>query len=240
MSTNCKIPPELDDQQLLAYLDNPDANQDTARHLEQCPHCRQKAGAFETFQKRLGARLYRSTCPSTMELGEYHFRMLSPNQTLIVAQHLRECPHCAKEISVLKGFLDESSVRPDSLKPIKNLFARLVSGTPGTGSIQAFPALRGQVKELPIFEAEGIMITMDIQASPNGQVSILGQVAADDQDRWTGATVELDQAYVTPLVTSLDDLGAFTFEALYPVSVQITVTSQHGIAVQTEKVFIAI
>ena len=240
MTTNCEFPPELNDVQLSAYLDDPEANQETARHLEQCPYCREKAGTLNLFQKRLGARLYRSTCPSTMELGEYHLRMLSPNQTLVVAQHLRECPHCADEISELKGFLDESSARPDPLRPIKILFAKLVSGAAGAGSPQPFPALRGQMKELPIFEAEGIVVSMDIQPSADGLVSIIGQVAAVDQDQWTGATVELEQAYVTPLVTSLDDLGAFTFETLYPVSVQITVISQHGIEVQTEKIFIAI
>jgi hypothetical protein len=234
----CVFPPELSDQQIMAYLDDPDANQETAHHLQQCPHCREKGEALERFQKRLKARLYRSTCPSSRELGEYFLRMLPPSRTLIVAQHLRECPHCENEISNLGEFLETDFRQPEPLQPIKKLFAHLMSSAAGAGSLQTIPALRGLAKDLPIFEAEGIVITIDLQAGPGGQVSILGQVAADDQDQWTGARVQLDQAYITSLTTTLDDLGAFTFESLYPGSMQITVTSHHGIEVKTEKVFI--
>jgi hypothetical protein len=237
---NCIFPPELTDLQLMAYLDKPESNQETASHLEKCPHCQEKAKALELFQKHLKTRLYRSTCPSSEQLGEYYLRMAPANQRLAIAQHLRECPHCASEINTLTDFLKEESSQPEPVKSLRTVFAKLVSGAAGAGSQQTFPALRGQAKDLPIFEGEGIVITIDLQDNPDGQVSILGQLAADDQDQWTGATVELKQAYVSPLVTSLDDLGSFTFETLYPISLQISVTSQQGIAVETEKVFIAI
>lgn len=235
---NCILPPELSDQQLMAYLDDPDSNQETARHLQQCPHCREKAGSLARFQKQLKTRLYRSTCPSSEELGGYYLRMAPPNERLVIGQHLRECPHCVSEINTLAEYLNETSSQPDPGKSLKTVFAKLVSGVAGTGSLQTFPALRGQAKDLPIFEAEGIVITIDLQSTPNGQVSLLGQVAADEQDEWTGATVELKQAYVTSLTTTLDDLGAFTFETVYPGSMQIKVTSQQGIDVETETIFI--
>ncbi len=233
---NCLFPPELTDQQIMAYLDHPETNQETASHLEQCPHCQEKAKTLELFQKRMRTRLYRSTCPSSEELGEYYLRMAPATQRLVIGQHLRECPLCTSEINTLTEYLQEASAKPGPVKSIKTIFARLVGGA--AGSLPAFPALRGQAKDLPIFEAEGIVITIDIQTDPTGQVSLLGQVAADDQDQWTGATVELNQAYVTSLTTTLDDLGAFTFEAIYPGSMQITVTSQQGVEVQTEQVFI--
>ena len=235
---NCAFPPELTDLQLMAYLADPDANQETALHLQGCPYCQEKVKALDRFQKRLKTLLYRSTCPSSQELGQYYLRMAPANQRLIIAQHLRECPHCVNEINVLEEFLKKDSLQPDPDRSLQRILARLVSGPAGTGSSQFFPALRGQAKDLPIFEAEGIVITIDIQTSPNGQVSLLGQLAADDQDQWTGAMVELKQVYNTSVTTTLDDLGAFSFEMISPGSMQITVTSQHGIEVQTETVFI--
>jgi hypothetical protein len=81
-------------------------------------------------------------------------------------------------------------------------------------------------------EADGLVITLDIQPGPNEQVSILGQVAAEDQDRWTGAVVKVQQADTPPRTATLDDLGAFRFAKIDPGSVQLTITSSDGTVVQ--------
>ena len=240
MTTSCVLPPELDDKQLMSYLDDPNANQNTAQHLENCLYCREKATALDLFQKRLTARLYRSTCPSPMELGEYHIHNLPAPQRLVIAQHLRECPHCTQEIMQLEEFLSEFTPPAGLLETAKVLIAKLVGGRDETGAFQVMPALRGQAKNLPIFEADGIVVSLDVESVPNGDLSIQGQVAAEDQDQWTGSTVELKQRYLSPLRTLLDDLGAFTFETVDPGSTQITIISPEGVVIQTETVFISI
>lgn len=240
MSMNCVLPPELDDKQLLAWLDDSRAHPDTDQHLEKCTYCRQKANVLDRFQKHLTTRLYRSTCPSPIQLGEYHLRNLSASQRLVMAQHLRECPRCAQEITQLEEFLSEFTPPTSVLESVKVLVAKLVGGENETGSFRAMPALRGETKNLPIFEAEGLVISLDVQSVPNGEIIIQGQVAADDQDRWTGATVELKQRYLSRVRTFLDDLGAFTFEAMDPGSTQITLISPEGTVIQTETVFISI
>jgi hypothetical protein len=235
LTTNCVFPPELDEKQLLAYLDDPQANPATARHLEGCPHCRERADALQHFQKKLTTRLYRSTCPPPLELGEFHMRMLPAPQRLVIAQHVRECPLCTQEISQLGGFMSEPEPRTNA---IKELIARLVNSGARMGSAQAFPALRGEVKAPPIFEADGLVITLDVQPSQEGEIAILGQMAADDQDRWTGATVELKQPYLAPLQASVDDLGAFTFNTVDPGSLEMTITSPDGMVVRTDTILI--
>ncbi|MCI0552594.1 MAG: hypothetical protein L0287_16710 [Anaerolineae bacterium] len=146
-----------------------------------------------------------------------------------MAQHIRECPHCRREVAELEEFLTEPDAQPDLLETVKVLFARLV----GSGATPALGALRGESKGPLIFEAEGVVITLDVQPGPKGQVSILGQVAADDQDQWTGAKVELKQAESPQLTASLDDLGAFRFGAVRPGSIQFTVTSLSGVVIQS-------
>jgi hypothetical protein len=229
LTTNCALPPELDDKQLLAYLDDRNTNQEIAQHLEKCPYCRERAENLDLFQMRLTTRLYRATCPSPMELGEFHMRMLPAPQRLVIAQHIRECPHCERELSQLEEFMKEPKPQAGVLETVKVLMARLISGGALMGT-----ALRGEAKTSPVFETDGMVITLNLQSDPKGEVSILGQMAADDQDRWTGADVELKQPYLAALHATVDDLGAFTFDSVDPGSIQMTITSLDGIVIQTE------
>ncbi|MEP6894109.1 MAG: hypothetical protein ABI986_00750, partial [Chloroflexota bacterium] len=103
---NCKFPPEIEDQKLLAYLDD-EVDHKTRLHLEQCSYCLDRAKELASVHNRLTARLYRLTCPSSLELGEYHLHMLPASQMLIVAQHLRECQHCSREVNELQSYMSE-------------------------------------------------------------------------------------------------------------------------------------
>jgi hypothetical protein len=238
---NCISPPELEDRQLLAYLDG-DADQQTKSHLEHCEYCREKAKALGQFQDHLSSRLYRITCPSSLELGEYHLHMLPPSQMLLVAQHLRECPHCTREIGELTDFLSDSvpTLGEGLLGNVRVLIAQLVGAGTQPGSTHTFPVLRGEAKGPMLFEADGIVITLDIQSGPNRQVSILGQVAADDQDNWLDGVAKLQQTNLSDLTVTLDDLGAFRFDVAHPGSIKLTVTSPHNIEVQIPNIDINI
>jgi hypothetical protein len=219
----CITPPALDDAQIVSYVDG-EAEEAVVAHIKECPYCSARANQWSLLQNRLRKQSYRRTCPTPMELGDYHLGYLPDPQELVVAQHVRECPLCKREVAELEEFLAEQ----DSLKI---LIARLVSGG-RSAPTPAVPALRGEAKGPLIYEAEDIVITLDIQPGANGQASIQGQVAADDQDQWTGAIVRLLQTDMPELTVSLDDLGAFGFEEVRPGSIQLRITSPNGIEVQ--------
>ena len=243
---NCLFPPELDDKQLLAYLDNPAADPVTAEHLEKCPYCRQKAKELDLFQNRLTRRLYRSTCPSPIELGQYSlqkeyeqrgdhdWRMLSAPQMLVIGQHLRECPLCTQELAELENFLPDDV---DLVSKIKVVIARWIGGpAENSSSVPAFGALRGESQGAYTFEADGVVITLDAQLGANGQVSVSGQVAGDQQDQWTGVKVELRYDDKPPLSASLDDLGAYQFEGVSPAWIMLAIASPQGTEIQTPRI----
>jgi len=171
-----------------------------------------------------------------MELGDYHLGFLPDPQKLVVAQHMRECPLCRREMAELADFLVDLAPEGSLLGAAKFLIARLLGGN----SAPTFAALRGEVKGPLTFEADGVVITLDAQTGTNGQVSLLGQMAADDQDQWTGAKVELQQSDSSQLTTSMDDLGAFRFEEILPGAVRITIKSLYGIHVQIPNINIAL
>jgi hypothetical protein len=218
----------------MAFLDG-EADPETTLHLQKCEHCRDRAKTLEHEQKLLTYRLYRASCPSTDELGEFHLRMLPSEQMLIISQHVRECPLCTREIEQLKGFLGDlvPVTEGNLLQQAKILIARLVGGQDRYNAVgeSAF-ALRGETEEPIIYETDGVVIVLDIQPTVEGKADILGQVAADDQENWTGAEVKLQQTDENQMTTVLDDLGAFRFEEAPSVSIQITITSPQGVEVQ--------
>ena len=224
----CITSPALDDTQIISYVEG-EADNDIVAHIKKCPYCAERARQLTLLQHRMRARLYRSTCPSSMELGEYQLGLMPAAQVLVVSQHVRGCPHCRREIAGLEEFLAESDVQPGLFQTAKVLFARLVD----SGAAPAFGALRGESKGPLMFEADGIVITLDVQPGSNSYASILGQLAADDQDEWTGAKVELMQTDSPQLTASMDDLGAFRFEAVLPVTTRLMITSTNGIAIET-------
>lgn len=223
----CISSPALDDVQIMRYVEG-EGDDAVASHIRECPYCREKATTWTQLQNRLQKQLYRASCPSPMELGEYHLRLLPSPQALVIAQHVRECPLCRREMAELEDFLADPDAQPGFFGAVKVLVARLIS-QPEMG--HAGVALRGEKSGTLIFEADGVVITLDIQPGAKGDLSILGQLAADDQDHWNGAVVELQQAE-TLLTSPMDDLGAFNFGALHPGSMQLTITSSQGTVVK--------
>ncbi|RPJ21819.1 MAG: hypothetical protein EHM33_25120 [Chloroflexi bacterium] len=85
------------------------------------------------------------------------------------------------------------------------------------------PALRGGAKGPLTLEADGIVIVLDIQSTSEGRVNILGQVAAEDQERWNGALVELRGGGELQFSATTDDLGAFRPEGVMPGSKELRI-----------------
>lgn len=220
---NCVSPPALDDSQLLASLDG-EADEQVAEHLARCPYCRERAAQLGRLQNRLTARLYRLTCPTPLELGEYHLGLLRNEQKTAIAAHLRECPHCMRELAELKTYLSELAppLEPSPVDRVKVLIARLFGERmdgqqPGTGSLApAFAMLRGGSSGPITLEADGILIVLDAQPSDEARLAITGQIAAEDQDRWTGASIELRQGEALRCTAAVNDLGAFRCAGILP------------------------
>ena len=234
MSMKCISAQELEDKQLLAYLDH-EADQETMHHLEQCVYCLERANALARFHDHLTDKLYRVRCPSSLELGEYHLRILSASQMMLISRHLRNCPHCTREINQLEEFLSDLAPTSEGnlIEQTKLLIAHLISGQ-GVSTAAGEPsfALRGDYKSPITYEADDIIIVLDIQRVNGGKVDILGQVAADDQDLWTDSIVTLKQADASKTTVCLDNLGAFRFEQVSSGSIQIIISSPHSVVVQ--------
>ncbi len=167
MAKYCVSPPEIDEKHLLMYLDG-EADDQTSTHLKRCSYCRERAADLDRFQKRLTRQIYRVTCPPSIELGQFHQRMLPASQKLIIAQHVSQCPHCTRELAELEKFLSRLEPSTGLQAPLRTIIARLI-GREGPGQdandphlAPLFAGLRGG-EEPFIFHAENIRIVIDVQ-----------------------------------------------------------------------------
>jgi hypothetical protein len=200
------------------YLDG-EADSTVSVHLASCPYCRQQADQLARLQNTLTARLFRLECPSTIELGDYQLGVLPSTQSREVKRHLDHCLLCTRELDQLRLYLSEAPVpvKTNLLEQARVLVARLIDESlnlhiPGaTGLAPAYATLRGEFRGPFTYQADGILVIVDFQPTTNDRYKINGQIAADDQLRWTGAQVELRQQETFQLVTEVDDLGGFHF-----------------------------
>jgi hypothetical protein len=218
----CITSPALDNVEIAMYVDG-EADEATIAHIKQCPFCNERAQQWTLLQNRLRKQFYRVNCPTPVELGDYHLGLLPAPQALVVSQHLRECLLCKQEVAVLDDFLTGLAPETSSLGAAKVLVARLLATQPDLA-----PALRGEVKGPLTLEVDGIVIVLDIQPGDPGMFNILGQVAADDQDRWTGALVEFRQDSELKSSSTVDDLGAFRTENMVPGSKELRIIPKDG------------
>jgi hypothetical protein len=229
---------QFNDADLLAYLDG-EVDPEVASQIERSPAARERAEELARLQSRLTARLYRMECPKSETLGEYHLGLLPQSESIDVAKHLLECPHCTRELDQLRDYLSERAfpLKPDPFKGIKVLIARWVrekGGSHSTGELAfapAFAMLRGSSQGPVSLEADGILIILDIQPAATERVTILGQVAADEQDLWTGSTIEVRQEGVQICTAVVDDLGAFSCGELSPGQAELLLISKSGTVV---------
>jgi hypothetical protein len=194
---NCISPIELPDYELLAYLEG-EASQEVSDHLESCSYCRQRLDALAGEEALLISRLFRSQCPTPLALGEYQLENIPQEERVVIARHIRVCPHCRAEIRQLETYLRDLSLVSDApeaqpLDHFRVLVARLVGGgEPGTIA-PAWAGVRGPDAGPRMYQAEDFQIAIETQDDPQDQAGrallglILGPATTEMQAQlWQG------------------------------------------------------
>ena len=216
----CITSPALDDTQIISYIEG-EADDAVMAHIRECPFCSERANRWTLLQNRLRKQLYRVNCPTPMELGDFHLGLLPASQALVVAQHVRECPLCRREVAGLEEFLTELSPRPGFLEPIKVMIASLVSGMgtdqdhPDFASAPTFGGLRGEGEEPFIYQSGQVRIVIEVQDDVEhmGLKTLLGLVTGLETNEFTIQVSQGDQVIAT---TSVDEIGNFIIPHLSP------------------------
>ena len=98
----CQTAP--DDVALIAALEGDDHGE-VAAHLAACPACQERASTLAALETALRARLFRACCPSSEQLAAYLMDRVSHPERLALIGHIRTCPHCTRDLGVLRHVL---------------------------------------------------------------------------------------------------------------------------------------
>jgi hypothetical protein len=206
------IPPD----ELIAALDG-EASPDVLEQLRAAPDSAAELDALTHLQSTLQRRLYRFDCPDPHELGEYALDLVPPWRRPALAAHLSECPRCADEVAVFRGFLADAStpVPPTPVVRVRRLVASLFIPAPAT----VF-TMRGEDASSSLhFRADDVELKLDISPVARRDAhELAGLIWREDSDATPveGQPINLFTPDGTARSAMIDDLGNFAFAGLVP------------------------
>src|SRR5258708_27555451 len=93
----------LSDEELLSVAYDEGIQSEVKReHLEQCSICQQRLTTYTRTNGHLLAKLYRSTCPSGVQLNYYCLGVIPEELRISIASHLLGCPLCTDEVAEIR------------------------------------------------------------------------------------------------------------------------------------------
>ena len=225
--------PELEDSQLLAYLDG-EADPEVTEHVAQCEACRGRAGELALLQDRLTAGLYRSTCPSSTELGEYQMGLLPRAEAVTISGHVEDCPHCTRELVQLRAYLADLApdVERGALEQVKILIAELVRGVQGLGEMPVLaPAptvagLRGDAQGPLVYQAGAYQISVETMRDGEKQ-DRFALIALVSGPETVGLEARLLGSDGQEATAPVDELGNLYFSGLTPGPYELNLCGPH-------------
>src|SRR2546421_3390469 len=203
------------------------------KHLEQFLICQQRLATYIRINELLRSKLYRSLCPSAVDLNFYCLGGLPEKERISIASHILDCPLCAEEVEEIRREQANFDLYPAAAfslpAAVRRIFATLVVQ-------QAQPVLRD---DLPgtgwprQYKAGEIDLSLHLSRTSDGETMLLGIItstnAAETVDAFEGVAVDLypapgplpresdgeqrDIEDATPLLsTQVDDIGNIFLE----------------------------
>ena len=213
----CRRLPSPNEIDLIAAADG-EADEEVVAHLRDCPHCAQRARDFGELQQLLRQRLYRILCPSSDDLLAYRQGWLDERRMAMLRTHLRDCPHCARELRLL----EEASGAPPWPPPISDL-RRVVAMAlaPLREPAAIYGGFRGAGNGCHYaYRAEHLELTLDIQHANGqpGRVVLVGMLFDEEAPpgEMQRATASLLEGDFVVSSAALDELGNFVFDDITP------------------------
>jgi anti-sigma factor RsiW len=164
-------------------------------------------------EQLLFALFYRRSCPAPEMLGDYYLGRLPPGQRLVVAQHLRHCPHCTRELSFYGEENEEAISGPVAWLHRAVSRVRWAMAAP---KLLPTPAVRGAPYIQQAYQADSTQIVIETSPARVGyrRLDLIGQIqpaeAANDVELWDANSAS------TVAIHPVDEMGYFEFRQLPP------------------------
>jgi hypothetical protein len=226
-------------------LDEEPLQEGQRAHLDSCALCQRRLIAYKQANRQILFKLYRSECPTTMQLNLYCANMLSSDEGIGITYHIADCPLCTHEIVTIRQVLADFEPFPFSAltaapqRFVERIVAAFVPWKPQL-------VTRGTVADAPWprqYRAREINISLHLSRGSGGEVILLGLFTSDNPDNaleeQEGIPVALYDAadfistesttgsWATDqrdpvMLSNIDDLGNVVFKAV-PIGAYVMV-----------------
>ncbi len=189
----------LSDEELLSVAYDEGIQSETKReHLEHCPICQERVTSYRRTNDSLLVKLYRSICPSAVELNYYCLGGIAEELRMSIASHVLDCPLCSDEVAEIRRLQAAFEPFPAagfSLRAAaRRLFATLVVQQAQPVTREMAPAA-GWPRQ---YRAEAVDLSLHLSREANGDAMLVGIVTSRDRAMTAGAfegvTVDLYSA----------------------------------------------
>jgi hypothetical protein len=185
-----------DDQLLAHILGEETLNDESEHHLKHCSLCQEQLKEYLHINHILLSQ-YRTFCPNTKQLALYCAYALPTDDMFVIAEHLRECSLCNKEVKDLHYEMLHFNPFPDlpmtpfgqAKRKLKQFLARPIT--------QTAQILRREnlLSSWPCYyETENFLLSLHLSRTSKNQIMLLGIFDADNEEQIStleGSTVEL-------------------------------------------------
>lgn len=187
---------------------------------------------MDRIENKLKTILFRSYCPSKMDLGEFELGLLSPQRENEIGAHLVSCPHCQADIVQMRQFMalpaigiEKAAVVTEQKSPmlerIKVIVVDLLSPPAGMQSPAALqPVFRGAESETTtrVIEADAyiVAITASSDKISKSKHAIIGDITPlfDDDETFQDWTAGLWRSGQLLASTEVGADSHFSFKQL--------------------------
>lgn len=218
---------EIDFERILAG----EAPQEIVQHVRSCAVCRQRVLTLARQEMSFRALLYRATCPTSEELAHWLMGWLPDDAATQIRTHLDTCVECQEEVESQAEILRlPLRTVPPADEAARRIVATLVepSALNGYSVPKSTLALRGASATAGRrYQAEDIMITIDVEHRPAERYNIVGLMVTDvgEIGQFEGSQARLVRAGTIVAQTPVDDLDTFSFariaEDVYTLEVDL-------------------
>jgi hypothetical protein len=221
--SKCTDPEAVRLWELEAYASGEDLPH-VAKHLDHCPACRKRVADYQAWERRLNRILYRFDCPSPDRLRLYHWGQLSSSEQSRIDRHLAVCPPCAAELAEMTEDAETVSESMDRARQAADE-ADLILARPAAPERQFMPILRGETREVLLFEVDDAALSINLEQEDSGAYTLFGQLLLSNPTLSVEgcARVRPYHADRAPVRSILDVNGGFALPDLLPGTYQLVV-----------------
>jgi hypothetical protein len=176
------------DEEFLRYvLDAEPLPPEVQTHLGYCVICQQRLADYKELNTLLISRLYRSECPSSMDLNFFCEHLLPIDDMRRIERHVRQCPLCAAEVADIQQMLAACvSLSAPGAPPFlssapltsRRVVASLVLIEPQMVT-RSEALARGWPRQ---YRADSINVSLHLSHGSKGEIVLLGLFTRDDPD----------------------------------------------------------